>query len=107
MKYCVVIADGAAGWALPDRGNKTCLEMAHTPNLDAMARGGILGLARTVPSGMEPSSACACMSVLGYDPSVYYRGRAGIEAAGAEVDAATFLRSFLALRGCESLQASR
>jgi len=29
---------------------------------------------------MEPSSACACMSVLGYDPTVYYRGRAGIEA---------------------------
>jgi 2,3-bisphosphoglycerate-independent phosphoglycerate mutase len=29
---------------------------------------------------MEPSSACACMSVLGYDPKVYYRGRSGIEA---------------------------
>jgi 2,3-bisphosphoglycerate-independent phosphoglycerate mutase len=29
---------------------------------------------------MEPSSACACMSVLGYDPRVYYRGRAAIEA---------------------------
>jgi 2,3-bisphosphoglycerate-independent phosphoglycerate mutase len=29
---------------------------------------------------MEPSSACACMSVLGYDPRVYYQGRAGIEA---------------------------
>lgn len=34
----------------------------------------------TVPPGMEPSSACACMSVLGYDPVVYYKGRAGIEA---------------------------
>ncbi len=39
-----------------------------------------MGLVRTVPEGMEPSSACACMSVLGYDPKVYYRGRAGIEA---------------------------
>jgi 2,3-bisphosphoglycerate-independent phosphoglycerate mutase len=29
---------------------------------------------------MEPSSACACMSLLGYDPVTYYRGRAGIEA---------------------------
>ncbi|MFH1381684.1 MAG: cofactor-independent phosphoglycerate mutase [Chloroflexota bacterium] len=80
MKYCVVILDGAAGWALPERGGKTCLELARTPNLDAMVKEGVLGLARTVPAGMEPSSACACMSVLGYDPKVYYRGRASIEA---------------------------
>jgi 2,3-bisphosphoglycerate-independent phosphoglycerate mutase len=45
-----------------------------------MAPEGMLGLVRTVPTGMEPSSACACMSVLGYDPKVYYRGRAAIEA---------------------------
>jgi len=80
VKYCVLIIDGASGWALPERGGKTCLELAHTPNLDAMAQEGILGLVRTVPVGMEPSSACACMSVLGYDPKVYYRGRAAIEA---------------------------
>jgi len=80
MKYCVVIIDGAAGLPLPERGGKTCLELAHTPNLDAMAPEGVLGLVRTVPPGMEPSSACACMSVLGYDPKVYYRGRAAIEA---------------------------
>ena len=80
MKYCVLIVDGASGWALPEWGERTCLELARTPNLDVMAREGMLGLARTVPSGMEPSSACACMSVLGYDPTVYYRGRAAIEA---------------------------
>ncbi len=80
MKYCVLIIDGAAGWALPERDGKTCLEVAHTPNLDAMAQEGVVGLVRTVPQGMEPSSACACMSVLGYDPKVYYRGRSGIEA---------------------------
>ncbi len=80
MKYCIVIIDGAAGWALPERGGKTCLELAHTPNLDAMAQRGVLGLVGTVPPGMEPSSACACMAILGYDPQVYYQGRAGIEA---------------------------
>ncbi len=80
MKYCILIIDGASGWSLPERGDKTCLELAYTPNLDAMAKEGILGLARTVPPGMEPSSACACMSVLGYDPKVYYQGRAAIEA---------------------------
>lgn len=80
MKYCVVIIDGAAGWPLPEHGGKTCLELARTPNMDAMATGGKLGLVRTVPPGMEPSSACACMSILGYDPVVYYRGRSAIEA---------------------------
>ncbi|MGA7677467.1 MAG: cofactor-independent phosphoglycerate mutase [Dehalococcoidia bacterium] len=80
MKYCVLIIDGAAGWALPERGGKTCLELAQVPNLEAMAREGFVGLVRTVPQGMEPSSACACMSVLGYDPKVYYRGRSAIEA---------------------------
>ena len=80
MKYCVLIMNGAAGLPLPEREGKTCLELARTPHLDAMAREGIVGLARTVPVGMEASSACACMSVLGYDPRVYYRGRAAIEA---------------------------
>jgi 2,3-bisphosphoglycerate-independent phosphoglycerate mutase len=80
MKYCILIIDGAAGLPLPERGGKTCLELARMPNLDAMAKEGTLGLVRTVPPGMEPSSACACMSILGYDPKVYYRGRAAIEA---------------------------
>jgi 2,3-bisphosphoglycerate-independent phosphoglycerate mutase len=80
MKYCVLIIDGAAGLPLPERSGKTSLELARSPKLDAMAREGLVGLCRTVPRGMEPSSACACMSVLGYDPRVYYRGRSAIEA---------------------------
>jgi len=80
MKYCILIIDGAAGWPLIEHGGKTCLELAHIPNLDAMARRGVVGLAQTVPSGMEPSSACASMSIIGYDPTVYYRGRSTIEA---------------------------
>jgi len=86
MKYGILIIDGAAGLPLPERGGKTCLELARTPNLDAMAREGTLGLVRTVPPGMEPSSACACMSVLGYDPKVYYRGRAAIEARSMDIN---------------------
>jgi 2,3-bisphosphoglycerate-independent phosphoglycerate mutase len=85
MKYCVLIIDGASGWPLAARGGKTCLELAHTPNMDIIAKAGIVGLLRTVPPGMEPSSACACMSVLGYDPQVYYRGRSAIEAKGMDI----------------------
>jgi len=80
MKYFIVIIDGAAGLPLPERGGKTCLELAYTPNLDAMAGEGVLGLVRNVPPGMEPSSACACTSVFGYDPKLHNRGRAAIEA---------------------------
>lgn len=70
---------------MPEHGGKTCLELAHTPNLDAMAKGSVLGLAQTVPEGMEPSSACACMSILGYDPKVYYQGRSAIEAKSMSI----------------------
>lgn len=80
MKYCVLIMDGAADRPLPQRGGKTPLELAHTPHLDALAQEGVVGLARTVPPGMEPSSACACMSILGYNPKAYYCGRGAIEA---------------------------
>jgi 2,3-bisphosphoglycerate-independent phosphoglycerate mutase len=86
MKYFVLIVDGAAGLPLAERGGRTCLELATTPHLDALASGGRLGLARTVPPGMEPSSACACMSVMGYDPAVYYKGRASIEARSLGID---------------------
>jgi 2,3-bisphosphoglycerate-independent phosphoglycerate mutase len=85
MRYCVLIIDGAAGLPLPQREGKTCLELAQTPNLDALAGEGEMGLVRTVPPGMEPSSACACMSVLGYDPKVYYKGRSAIEAIARDI----------------------
>jgi 2,3-bisphosphoglycerate-independent phosphoglycerate mutase len=85
MKYAIVIIDGAAGLPLAERGNKTCLELAKTPNLDALAKEAVLGLVRTVPPGMEPSSACACMSLLGYDPKRYYKGRGGIEARSLNI----------------------
>jgi 2,3-bisphosphoglycerate-independent phosphoglycerate mutase len=86
MKYIVLIIDGAAGLPLPEYGHKTCLELAATPNLDALAAEGSLGLVRTVPPGMEPGSAVACMSVMGYDPAVYYKGRASIEAGSMGIN---------------------
>jgi 2,3-bisphosphoglycerate-independent phosphoglycerate mutase len=39
-----------------------------------------------VPQGMEPSSAIACMSVLGFDPAAYYAGRGPIEAMALGID---------------------
>lgn len=88
MKYFILIPDGAADWPLTERGGKTCLELARKPNLDTMAREGRVGLTRTVPEGMEPSSACACMSIMGYDPQTYFSGRGPIEAKSLGIELA-------------------
>jgi len=81
VKHVILILDGAAGWPIPELGSRTTLGYAHTPNLDALAAAGMVGLAQTVPSGMEPSSSAACTSILGYDPVKSYVGRGAIEAA--------------------------
>lgn len=88
MKYVVVILDGAAGWPLAELGGKTTLEAAATPNLDVLARGGTVGMAQTVPEDTEPSSAAACMSILGYDPIADQVGRGAIEAASMGIELA-------------------
>jgi len=80
--------DGAAGLPLADSENRTSLELASTPNLDKMAQAGTTGLVCTVPAGLEPDSAVACMSLFGYDPNRYYRGRAPIEAISLGIDVA-------------------
>lgn len=88
MKYCVLILDGASGLPVKELKGKTCLEAASTPNLDRLARAGRNGLASTVPAGMEPSSAAACTSILGFDPARYLIGRGAIEAAAMGIDLA-------------------
>lgn len=85
MKHVIVILDGAAGWPLAELGSKTTLGYAQTPNLDALAAAGTVGLAQTVPSGVEPSSSAACTSILGYDPVADFVGRGAIEAASLGV----------------------
>ncbi|MDR2035812.1 MAG: 2,3-bisphosphoglycerate-independent phosphoglycerate mutase, partial [Coriobacteriales bacterium] len=80
-KYCIVITDGASGEPIPLFDGKTSLEQAHTPHLDALAAAGIVGLARTVPENLEPSSNVACTSICGYDPALYPIGRGALEGA--------------------------
>jgi 2,3-bisphosphoglycerate-independent phosphoglycerate mutase len=89
VKHAVLIIDGASGWPVSSLGGRTSLEAAHLPNLDRIARQATVGMAHTVPPGMEASSAVACMSVLGFDPSRFYAGRGPIEAAAMGVDLAS------------------
>ncbi|MFH0920404.1 MAG: cofactor-independent phosphoglycerate mutase [Fibrobacterota bacterium] len=80
MKYIVLIMDGASGNPIPDHRDGTALSLATKVHLNALAKKGTLGLTQNVPEGMEPSSAIACLSVLGYDPRKSYSGRGPIEA---------------------------
>ena len=64
-------------------GNKTPLEAAETPNMDALAKTGKTGLMYSVKKGVAPESDVAVISLLGYDPFKYSTGRGVIEAAGA------------------------
>src|SRR5215470_7281953 len=86
MKFVVLQGDGMADEPIAELGNKTPLEVANTPNLDRMARAGILGLTRTIPPGLPPGSDVGTMSLLGYDPRRYHTGRSPIEAASMGVE---------------------
>ncbi|MDC0335399.1 cofactor-independent phosphoglycerate mutase [Pseudodesulfovibrio sp.] len=88
MKLLYLIADGMGGYPLEELGGKTTMEAAITPNMDELARTGIVGRAQTVPEGMAPGSDVANMSLLGFDPATYHTGRGPIEAAaqGLELD---------------------
>ncbi len=85
-KYVILVGDGMADLPLESLGGKTPLEYARTPRMDALAREGILGLARTVPGGMPPGSDIANLSLMGYDPRVAFSGRAPLEALNMGID---------------------
>lgn len=86
MKYIIVLSDGMAGRPLEELGGKTTLEAADTPNFDRLAEKAEIGLASMVPEGMAPGSDTANLSVMGYDPKIYYTGRSPLEALSIGVD---------------------
>ncbi len=84
-KYIVLIGDGMADYPIAELGGKTPLQSARTPNLDRLARQGTLGRVNTIPPGFSPGSDVANLTVFGYDPAVYYTGRAPLEAVAMGV----------------------
>lgn len=80
MKYIVVLGDGMADEPIESLEGKTPLEYANTPMMDELASKGELGMVHTIPEGMSPGSDTANLSVLGYDPKIYYSGRSPLEA---------------------------
>lgn len=85
MKYLIILGDGMADYRCADLGDKTPLQHAYKPNMDVIANRGVMGLVRTVAPGMAPGSDVANLSVMGYDPALYYTGRAPLEAVSMGV----------------------
>ena len=88
MKYVIIIPDGMADHPQPSLKGKTPLEIARTPNMDQVALAGRVGLVETIPKDISPGSDVANLSLLGYDPHVYYSGRAPLEAASMGIELA-------------------
>lgn len=80
MKYIVVLGDGMADEPIAELGGKTVLAYANTPNMDKLSKLSEVGMVHTIPDGMSPGSDTANLSVIGYDPKIYYSGRSPLEA---------------------------
>lgn len=85
MKLVILLGDGMADRPLEALQGRTPLQAAKKPNMDRLAKRGRSGLAMTVPEGFPPGSDVANLSVMGYAPSLYYSGRAPLEAAAMGV----------------------
>lgn len=81
MKYIVLIGDGMADYPQDALSGRTPLEAARIPNMREIAKLGQVGLAKTIPGSLAPASDVANLSILGYDPRKYYKGRGPLEAA--------------------------
>ena len=80
MKYFVLIPDGMADKKIAELGNKTPMQAAHKPTMDALAKTSTVGTVSNVPSGMVPESDTANMAILSFDPKIYSKGRSPLEA---------------------------
>ncbi len=86
MKHVVVLCDGMADYNVAELGDKTPMLAADKPNMNRLAQNGYVGLVKTVGDKFKPGSDVANLSVMGYDPELYYSGRSPLEAASIGIN---------------------
>ncbi len=85
MKYAIVIPDGCADEPIEALSGRTPLQAASLPAMDAIARRGRVALSNNTPSHFPAGSEVANLCLFGYDPNVYFTGRAPLEAAAGGI----------------------
>ena len=85
MKYILIIGDGMADNPVPSLGNKTPLQAANIPVMDALAAKGEVGNVINCPGDLPAGSDTAILSIFGADPKVCYTGRSPLEAAATGI----------------------
>jgi len=86
MKRVIIIPDGCSDLPVESLSGKTPLQVANIPNMNRIAKEGLVACSDNVPRCFTPGSEVANMSLFGYDPNVYFTGRAPIEAAAQGIN---------------------
>ena len=82
MKYLVVIAAGLTDKPIAEKDNKTPLQLAETPNLDALVQKGQCGSVQTIPDNLHPGNEVSGLGLFGYCTEKYKVGHAALDAVG-------------------------